>query len=685
MALRSLAPVPHSPYHGLRRWLAASGLAAACCIALVNQPAQAQNAPRQKTESPYFHVPNGDPALDLLPLKSTSVSVNISGVIADVTVIQRYKNEGKRTIEANYVFPGSTQAAVHGMEVRLGDRRITARIREKQQAQQEYDNAKRAGKTAALLEQHQPNVFQMHIAHIQPGDDIQVELHYTELLPPRAGSYQFVFPTVVGPRYNSPQSSQAQAGWVAQPVLPAGQASSTTFDLQLALRTPIALQGLASPSHAIQSAAQADGSTLVTLQPGGKPGNNRDFILDYRLAGAQISSGVMLYQGKDENFFLALVEPPKAVPASAIVPREYIFVVDISGSMHGFPLDTAKTLLRALVGPLRPSDSFNVLLFSGSSRFLNPESVPATRANIDQALHLMNETMGAGGTELVPALKRVYATPKSADVSRTVVVVTDGFVTVESELFALVRSHLDQANVFAFGIGSSVNRHLMEGIARAGMGEPFIITQPFEAAAQAERFHQMVKSPVLTGLQARFAGLDVYDVEPEHLPDVLGDRPVVLFGKWRGKPEGQLVLEGRGANGPFHQALPTQTVSDTPALRHLWARHRIASLSDQVGLDGSDTLRQRITDLGLAYSLLTQYTSFIAVDEVVRNAMPHDSTLVKQPMPLPQGVGNLALAVGAEVSSTPEPATWGAVLVLLSVLALLARRQRRQRIQRWTA
>ena len=182
--------------------------------------------------------------------------------------------------------------------------------------------------------------------------------------------------------------------------------------------------------------------------------------------------------------------------------------------MHGFPLDTAKALLRELIGNLKPSDSFNVLLFSGSNRFLSPHSVPATRANVEQAIRTIQQMGGGGSTELIPALKRVYAEPKAADVSRTVVVVTDGYVTVEREAFELVRRNLSQANVFSFGIGSSVNRHLMEGLARAGMGEPFIITKPEQAAAEAARFRRMIESPVLTSVKARFEGLDVYDVEP---------------------------------------------------------------------------------------------------------------------------------------------------------------------------
>jgi Ca-activated chloride channel family protein len=677
-----------SPARSLARWLwfSAASLIAASFLVLRASPAHAQaEPPRLKTESPYFFVKSDDPALDALPLKATQVDVRIAGVIADVTVTQHYRNEGQRAIEAKYVFPGSTQAAVYGMNVRLGDRLITANIREKQQARIEYDSAKKEGKTAALLEQQLPNVFQMNVANILPGDDVKVELRYTELLVPQSGNYQFVFPTVVGPRYNSPQSSQAGAKWVSQPFLAAGQPGGATFDIQVAIASPIAIKEVRSTSHAIEVTQQREERASVSLQADDKPRNNRDFILDYRLAGERIESGVMLFRGSNENFFLAMVEPPKQLPAGVISPREYIFVVDISGSMHGFPLDTAKALLRELIGNLKPSDTFNVLLFSGSNRFLSPHSVPATHANVEQAIRTIERMGGGGSTELIPALKRVYAEPKPSDVSRTVVVVTDGYVTVEREAFELVRRHLSQANVFAFGIGSSVNRHLMEGLARAGMGAPFIVTQPGQAAAEAERFRRMIESPVLTSVKARFEGLDVYDVEPAQLPDVLGERPVVVFGKWRGEARGQVVIEGQSTNGPYRNAIAVgpHIGQDSAALRYLWARHRIAALSDQEGIEGGDSQRQRITELGLRYNLLTQYTSFLAVDHVVRNLAPQDAPSVSQPSPMPQGVSNLA--IGAEVPGTPEPETWGAMAVLLSVLAMLARRARRHDARRFTA
>ncbi|MDR0717329.1 MAG: VWA domain-containing protein [Azoarcus sp.] len=696
---RLLADTAASPLSGIPRTVGkclSSGcyVASSCFMALAvlfapSAHGQANEA-ADRTESPYFYLPGGDPGVDALPLKSTDVEVRVAGVIADVTVTQVYKNEGARPIEAKYVFPGSTRAAVHAMNVRLADRLIEARIREKQQAKQEYEQARSEGKTAALLEQHRPNVFQMHVANILPGDDVRVELHYTELLTPESGRYRFVFPTVVGPRYNSPQSASAGEEWLAQPTLPEGEDSPARFDIRVRLDTPISIKEVASPSHAIATERPGERHAVIGLAAQARQAaNNRDFILDYRLAGDAVESGVMLVRGggeKAENFFLAMVEPPAAAPASVITPRDYIFVVDISGSMHGFPLNTAKAMLRELIGGLRPSDTFNVLLFAGSSTFLHQNSVPATQENIDKALRIIDNNSGGGSTELIPALRHVYAQAKPEDVSRTIVVVTDGHVSVEREAFSLVRHNLDQANLFAFGIGSSVNRHLIEGLARAGMGEPFVITSSGDAPAEAARFRQMIASPVLTSVHAAFEGVETWDVVPEKLPDVLSQRPVILFGKWRDAPEAgpkQLVLEGRRADGAYRQALPLlealeQGGEQFSALRHLWARQRIAELSDQENLLGGNALRGDITALGLEYSLLTQYTSFVAVDEQIRNPRPGAAATVNQPQPLPQGVSNLAVG-GAYVPGSPEPQTLGALFVTLSMLAMIARRLSRQR------
>ena len=671
---------PLAPQSGLGRVVFGVLVAVLATAALLAwTPANADDSDARRAESPYFHVSGSDGSVDRLPLKSTRVDVRIAGVIADVTVTQHYRNEGQRALEARYVFPGSTTSAVYAMNVRLGERLLTAKIREKQQARIEYETAKQEGKTTTLLEQHRPNVFEMNVANILPGDDVAVELRYTELLTPHDAVYGFVFPTVVGPRYNSPQGAAAGEKWVSTPHLPAGLPSPAAFEIKVTLDTPVPVKEIASRSHEVRIDGGDGGAATVTLKTG-VAGNDRDFLLDYRLAGDRVEAGLMLFRGESENFFLALVEPPNVIPAAQINPRDYIFVVDISGSMHGYPLETSKALLERLIGSLRPSDTFNVMLFSGSNRTLAPASVPATRANIDRALQTIRQMGGGGSTEIVPALRRVAALPKAPDVSRSVIVVTDGYVTVESEVFQLVRRNLGQANLFAFGIGSSVNRHLIEGLARAGQGEAFIVTKPEEAAAQAERLRRMIESPVLTQIKAQVEGLDTYDTLPAQLPDLLGGRPVVVYGKFRGTPQpgARLVIEGRSAEGAWRGEASVQGRDDqgSPALRYLWARQRIAMLSDQEALEGGNAQKEAITALGLQYSLLTQYTSFIAVDHVVRNPNPALSTTVKQPSAMPAGVSNLA--IGAEVPSTPEAEGWLALAITLAIVAVAIAAVRRR-------
>lgn len=632
-----------------------------------------------KTLSPYFFVKSDDPSVDQLPLKSTDVKVNITGVIADVVVTQHYRNEGKRPLEARYVFPASSHAAVYGMQMHIGDRVIEAKIREKQQARVEYETAKSEGKSASLLEQDRPNVFQMNVANILPNDDIAVELHYTETLIPKEGKYQFVYPTVVGPRYNGSVASGSGVAeqWVQTPYLKTKDTPSALFSMHVEIASPIPLQRITSSTHKLEIKQQDSQHASFSL-PASTSNGNRDLILEYRLAGNSIQTGTLLYQGKDENFFMTMIEPPKRISTNEIVPREYIFILDVSGSMGGFPIETAKTLLRDLVGNLRPTDTFNVMLFSGNSSVFAPQSMPANQQNIEKAIAIINQQSGGGSTELLPALRQALAMEKIDNRSRNFVVITDGYVTVEKEAFDLIRNNLNKANVFSFGIGSSVNRLLMDGIAHAGEGEAFIVTNNAEAKEAAITFKQYIESPVWTHLKLDIKGLDAYDIQPAKLPDLFAERPLVIIGKWRGKAEGTVTVSGQASTGIVSQKLKIEDKvisDDAAALRYLWARERIADLGDYSKLSGgsNDDEIRKITELGLKYNLLTDYTSFIAVDHIVRTQDKVDT--VNQPIPLPQGVSELAL--GSEVPSTPEPEFYAMIAMAGGMGAWLRRRKQK--------
>jgi len=632
-----------------------------------------------RTLSPYFFVEGGDSGLDRLPLLGTSVQVDIAGVVAHVTVKQSYKNDGTRPIHARYVFPASTRAAVHGLTMTVGEERVVAKIRERQRARVEFETAKHQGKNAALLEQQRPNVFTMEVANLMPGQRIEVELEYSELLVPTAGVYEFVYPTVVGPRYSSiPAAGAAESDrWIASPYQHQGQAPVHTLELSGRIAAGMPISGFESSSHSIRVQWSDPATATFALDPAERQGADRDFVLRYRLQGDRVQAGLMLYRGQDENFFLIMLQPPKRVQLERVPPREYVFVVDVSGSMDGYPLETAKALLRDLVGHLRPTDTFNVLTFAGTSALWSPSSQPATAENVAAASAFLDALHAGGGTELLAAVQRATELPVSEPGgSRSIVVVTDGYIGAEKDVFGWIRGHLGSTNVFAFGIGTSVNRYLIEGIARAGMGEPFVVTDAREAAATAERFRAYIQYPLLTHVQPTFTGFEAYDVEPAAIPDVMADRPILIQGKWRGPLRGEVKVAGETGAGRWVRTADVSRWQPDPAnraLRELWARTRVGELSDWSGQGESDDEKRQITSLGLTYDLLTRYTSFVAVHEAVRNAsgVAEDVT---HPQRLPRGVSDAAVG-GVAVGAEPGLA-WLVVLVLVSGATVLYVRRR---------
>jgi Ca-activated chloride channel family protein len=602
--------------------------------------------------APHFVIQGSDDgrALERLPLEATTAGIEVAGVIAHVRVRQVWRNRGETPIEASYVFPGSTRSAVFGMRMRIGDRVLKAKIDRRDAARKLYERAKEEGKTASLLEQERPNVFSMNVANILPGDRIEVELDYTELLVPEEKVYELVYPQAVGPRYaKSDAADAADTGerWQANPYLKTGEGAPWRWGVDVRLSTGVTLRDVSSTTHAIEPTfTAADEATVAVGGEAGSAGGARDFVLRYRLVGDDIETGVLLFRGDKgatgpdgESFFLVMAQPPERVSDEQMPPRELVFVVDVSGSMNGFPLETSKALMRRLLGALRPVDTFNVLFFAGGSYLLSEHSLRATPDNLARALKAVDQQRGGGGTNLDLALDRAFSLPTdTGTTSRSFVVLTDGYVSFEPEIFDLVRNRAGEANVYAFGIGSSVNRHLIEQLARASLGQTFVVNEPGRAVAESARFVRTLSRPALTNVRVFFEGFDAYDVEPSAPRDLLEDRPLILFGKYRGPSTGRVRITGTAGDRSFEQTLPVEDHLEKKsheALRYLWARSRIERLAD-LGTPTPDEV-EKVTQLGLRYSLLTKYTSFVAVDYVVRNAAKA-SEQVAQPQPLPHGV-----------------------------------------------
>jgi Ca-activated chloride channel family protein len=407
------------------------------------------------------------------------------------------------------------------------------------------------------------------------------------------------------------------------------------------------LKNVRCPSHKVKVDYKDKKSASIKLDGSELQGGNRDFILQYRLGGNEIESGLWLYSDGKENYFMATIQPPDAVKPEMIPPREYIFIVDVSGSMYGFPLEVSKKLVSDLLAGLKHTDRFNILFFAGGNNLFSEKSVSATPENINRALRMLDSQRGSGGTELLPALKRALAMEINDDFARSFVIATDGYVTVEKEAFGLVKSSLNKANFFAFGIGSSVNRFLIEGLAHAGAGDAFVITNEKEAKEIADEFRKYISTPLLSGIDLTFNGFEAYDIQPASVPDVFSSRPVVVFGKYRGNPAGNILMTGMNGAGKFSQTIQVNGVmpsAENQALRYLWAREQIRMTDDYSGsYEGvPDKVKEQVKDLGLKYNLLTAYTSFVAIDSEIRN-INGTHTTVRQPLPLPEGVSNYAV------------------------------------------
>jgi Ca-activated chloride channel homolog len=608
----------------------------------------------------------------VLPLRATSVKAEVVGMMSSVSVTQHFHNPSKKPIEAIYVFPLPQHAAVHAMTMRIGQRVITATIRKRSEAREVYERAKKQGKTASLLEQERANVFTQSVANIMPGDQIHVELRYVEELAPRDGEYEFVFPMVVGPRYMGEGASLGKrgSGWaddtervkdasrISPPVLQPGTRPGNDISVSLRLATGVPISDLRSVTHRVQLQRPASDLAILDLDRGDRI-PNRDFVVRYRLTGAKPAVSFLANRdAQGRGHFLLMVQPQRQVAKAAVAPREYVFVVDNSGSMDGTPIAQVKKAMQRCLTSLGSGDTFQIIRFSNSAERFAAAPLAPTTSNITKGLAFIDTMAGNGGTEFLPALELAVKAPRDPKRSRIIAFMTDGYIGYESQVMRYLRDNLGQANLFSFGVGTSVNRYLIDGMARIGHGEPFVILGREKEDVEIKRFFEMVSRPALTGISVDWGSLSVSDVTPRHVPDLFADRPITLAGRFGAAGRDTVTVRGFLAGAPFEQkvviALPATGASSTsPALSYLWARRTIGELMDRHDTEEEmrPAIQRRVTELALQYNLMSKWTSFVAVDHVVRNAGgDQDTTAV--PVPLPEGVSAKAAPAAAYAAAT---------------------------------
>jgi len=585
-----------------------------------------------------------------LPLKHTDVKGQISGYIATVDVTQQFHNPYDEKIEAVYVFPLPQNAAINDFLMTIGERRIRGIIRERKEAEEIYRQARSQGHVASLLTQERPNIFTQKVANIEPGNEIDINIKYFNTLAYVDGWYEFVFPMVVGPRFNPPgftdgvgAVARGKTGISGQKTevqyLKPGQRSGHDISLAVDIDAGVAIEEVACSSHAITKSAAAPEKLSVKLSSlDSIP--NKDFMLRYKVAGKTVKSALVTHRDQRGGFFTLMLYPPDNLSYLKRAPMEMIFVLDCSGSMNGKPIAKAKQAIARALKKLQPNDTFQVIRFSNNASQLGPNPVPATPENIHKGLAYVESLEGSGGTMMIEGIKAALDFAHDPQRFRLVSFMTDGYIGNETEILAAIAQRLGASRIFSFGVGSSVNRYLLDRMAKLGKGAVAYIGLDDSAGEIVDLFYDRISHPALTDVTIDWGDMQVTDMYPSRIPDLFVGRPVILTGRFKGTSSTTIHVKGKV--GDMTQDIAIAVNLDDSAATHsgiacVWARKKIETLGSQAAYDTNPDLPGEIRQVALEYGLMSAYTAFIAVDSSRKTAGDHGIT-VAVPVPVPDGV-----------------------------------------------
>ena len=606
--------------------------------------AAALGQPEEQGEGSMQVVSSGEARI--LPLKHTEVKAEISGFTAEVSVTQVFANSSSGPIEAIYVFPLPENAAVNDLTLTIGDRVIKGQIKKREEARQVYEAAKAQGKTAALLDQERPNIFTQSVANIQPGHEIRVTLKYLQDLAYDHGEYKFVFPMTVGPRYIpgaatgkngtgwSPDTDKvADASRITPPVVKPGQRSGRDISVEVKLDAGVEIKNIRSASHIIGITGSGAKAEIKLSPEDSIP--NKDFQLTYEPATKMVAAAALAHKDGKSGYFTLLLQPSADFPLTQVTNKELVIAIDVSGSMSGFPVETAKAAALKCLEGMNPGDTFQIMSFASGNQLHFERPLKNTPANVALAREVIKNLNGGGGTEMLAALRTVLEFPKDPARLRIVLFMTDGFIGNDPELLAFTKEHLNNSRIFPLGVGSSVNRYLLEEMAVLGKGSVQYAgwNESQEKLKKVmDRFYDRISRPVLTDLAVDWNGLDVEELSPTFIPDLFAGQPLLLHARYGKAGSAPVTIKGKMLGKPWmmtaNVTLPGKEAGNS-AQGPLWARSRITDL-ERLNLGGeSADNKEKIIALALEHKLVTRFTSFVAVDETI---VPNDG---KKPQVVP--------------------------------------------------
>jgi Ca-activated chloride channel family protein len=623
-------------------------------------------------------------------LLNTDVNIQVNGLVARVSVMQEFKNDGAEWVEGIYVFPLPDEAAVDQMRLYVGERFIEGEIREKEQARKEYEQAKQAGKKTSLVEQQRANLFTTSVANIAPGETVIVEIEYLENVRYDDGTFSLRFPLTLTPRYIPGQElpDRQGSGWSsdttevedASQITPpmVGASRGHRVSLQASVNAGMPLEIIASRYHPV-NVSEANGAYMISLASG-QVAMDHDFEMLWRPVASSAPRAMAFTETvNDEPHYLLMVVPPNTNDTSEIptarVPREMVFIIDTSGSMHGVSIQQAKKALQRALSGLEAGDRFNVIEFNSHAKALFANSVAADPGNIAAARNFVGRLRANGGTEMASALRLALRTPPAEPYLRQIVFITDGSVGNEEGLFELIAKRLGSARLFTVGIGSAPNSWFMRKAAETGRGTFTIISALHEVGEKMDRLFRKLEHPQVTNINLQWPGGTIVDSYPSVVPDLYLGEPISVRVKASGefRPGDAIRIAGDSIAGAWARDLQLNITTQSPGVAALWARARIADLSDQERRGGDPAeIRKAIVETALANHLVSKHTSLVAVDKTP--VRPSGDPLASEQVPnlMPYGQNGAAI-FGFPATATGAPGLrYMGLMTLLTALLLLA-------------
>jgi len=567
------------------------------------------------------------------PTVKTDIRMEVSGLVARVVVSQQFTNPSKKWIEGVYVFPLPVNSGVDRLRMRIGDRFIEGKVKEREAARKIYLAALKAGKKASLTEQERPNIFTNTVANIGPGETVLVQIEYQQTLRYDRGAFALRFPMVVGPRY-IPSGERVVAfsgtGWgantarvpdadrITPPVRHPKHGKVNPVSLHVSLKPGFPIEWIKSATHKIKITDNEDGGKTITFDKQAVFAE-KDLVISWLpKTGSAPGAGLFTETIGGKTYALLMVMPPNGESGKKTVikrlPREVVFVIDTSGSMSGTSIAQARAALLLALDRLKPGDRFNVVEFNSKAYSLFVDAQYASPATIARARAFVSGLKARGGTEMLKALTMALNGQKNENRLRQVIFLTDGSVGNEAQLFKFIKANLGDTRLFTVGIGSAPNSYFMTKAAQYGRGTFTFVSRVADTKEKMTALFRKIEEPVLTDIRVTFAKDAGAEAWPRKVQDLYRGEPVIVAVELK-KLAGNVTIEGRFAGKPWKLTLPLTGGQKGKGMGTLWARAKIAALMDTLH-EGADRkeVRGQVIAVALKHHLVSKFTSLVAVD-----------------------------------------------------------------------